>query len=134
MFDQDTEYASHPTDYLNDIIRHLNEIYKCHCENCIVKRTVYELIEFYKFITIHKNMITNDANYLSDIVEIIRYTSSFHNQREDIENIVFNNKQMQVISIYLDQEYPLTQPEEFRCDINTYVKYHPETKEYLLSY
>jgi hypothetical protein len=48
-------------EYLFDIIRHLNDIYKCNCVTCIQKRSAYELIDFYNFITIHKNMIINDA-------------------------------------------------------------------------
>ena len=122
--------ADHRIEYLFDIIRHLNDIYKCNCVTCIQKRSAYELIDFYNFITIHKNMIINDANYLSDIVEIIRYTSSFHNQREDIENIVFNNKQLQVISIYLEPEETFMDQEEYRFNTNTFVKYYPEMKEY----
>ena len=131
-FDYDAEQKAYIREYLNNAILNLSEIYKCNCENCISKRYSHDLIYFYQIINTHRNMIKNDPYYLKDITDIVKHTSEYHNQIEDIEDIVFNNKQMQVISIYLDPE-PFINSKEYMFDTHTFVKYYPEMKAYLLS-
>ena len=129
---QDIEFIAYIHQYLNDIILHLNEIYKCNCENCISRRDPADLVYFYQFINTHRKMIKDNANYLRDITDIVKHTSTFHNQMEDYEDIIFNNKQKQVISIYLDPE-PFITSKDVMFDTHTFVKYYPEMKAYLLS-
>ena len=132
-FVYDAEMIVYISQYLNDIILHLNEIYiKCDCENCISKRDPANLIYFYQFINTHRKMIKDHPDFLRDITDIVKHTSTFHNQMEDYEDIIFNNKQMQVISIYLDPE-PFITSKEVMFDTHTFVKYNPEMKAYLLS-
>ena len=131
-FVQDSEMIAYITQYLNDVILHLSEIYKCNCENCISHRNASDLLYFYQFINTHRKMIKNDTNYLNKIVDIVKHTSSYHNNIKDTANIIFNNKQMQVISIYLDPE-PFITPKEVMFNTHKFVKYYPEMKAYLLS-
>ena len=131
-FVQDAEIEDYITEYLNDVILHLSEIYKCTCENCMSKRSTSELIYFYQFINTHRKKIKDNVNYLNKIVDIVKHTSSYHNNIKDTANIIFNNKQMQVISIYLDPE-PFITPKEVMFNTHKFVKYYPEMKAYLLS-